>query len=517
MLTHLLSLGFRNSIRIETIVCPFAMKIKALSSLLLLLLIAAWDFPVQGSKPANNAFQAEPRYIFLFIGDGMGENHILATTQYTSQPPPYQDWFKVWVSTYPQGGIYEPQKAWHEFDWVSQNFVTDSAAAATALFSGKKTANGRISVSADGLERYLTISEEARQLGLSVGAVTSVPISHATPGAWIAHNDSRQNGYAIANEGIWGKPNTTGDPSRLFYGGGHGNTLPPIDVLIGGGHPAWHANNPYVDDAIRQKLLSESNLPNKHRYIERITDSPDGGSRLLAAASDPTTLKLVGLFGGADGNLEYRLADGSGSNKENPSLSEMTLAAIQILNQNPNGFILLVEGGAIDFASHQNSMNQVIGEVIELNDAVQIAIDWVNDPQSPANWTNTLIIVTADHETGYLTQAPNVFPDQPLGEVSSRTLKLEKNCLTTCIRASWEDTNTNTEIDSGETIYWAWNSTNHTNCLVPLYAFGTIKKSYSAFIIGYDPIRGHYLDNTAIYQFMKAALRQEIFLPLISR
>ncbi len=470
-------------------------------------------------RTPNSEAQSDPRYLILFIGDGMGAIHSFATSQYTAQVPPYHSWFQGWVSTYPYEGFYDPFQAWNDFKWVGQNSITDSAAAATALFSGHKTSNGRISVSADGRIRYLTITEEARLLGMAVGAVTSVPISHATPAAWIAHNDSRQNGCAIANEGIWGNPNTTGQTTDPFYGGGHGDTLPPIDVLIGGGHPNWNVNNPYIDNSIREKLILENNQSGKHRFVERVAGSADGGSRLLSIAAETTTNKLVGLFGGVNGNLEYRLADGSGINLENPSLREMALAAIEVLNKNPNGFILLVEGGAIDSAAHNNDMNEMIGELIEFNETIQAVINWVDDPTSSANWNNTLIIVTADHETGYLTRAPNVFADHPLGEVSPRTIQLEKGCLTTCLRASWEDRNSNDEIDPEETVYWAWNSMTHTNQLVPLYLFGALKTPYSNLIKEHDPVRGDYIDNTDIYFLMKTFLLNydTIFLPLVIR
>lgn len=485
--------------------------------LLLFVLFISWFLTIQTNPTRLSLSSSEPRYILLFIGDGMGYNHIVAAEQYTGQKSPYQNYFHGWVSTYPYNGNYSPSEAWRDFDWVRQTFVTDSAAAATAIFSGVKTSNGRINVSPDGSTRYRTITEEARQQGLAVGVVTSVPISHATPGAWIAHNDSRLNGYAIANEGIWGNPNKTGTKDLPNYGGGHGDTLPPIDVIIGGGHPSWYQNqNYYIDQAIYLELLNESNLPNQHRFIERQSGKLDGGTRLLALAQDPNTRKLVGLFGGENGHLEFRLADGSGRDKENPSLSEMTRAALEILGRSPNGFVLLVEGGAIDYAAHQNNLNKLIGEVIDFNEAVQTAIDWVNDAQSPADWTNTLLIVTADHETGYLTRAPNEYPDRPLGEVSARTLQLERSCKTTCLRASWEDENNNGEIDSNETVYWAWNSPNHTNSLVPIYYYGSVSISYISLIDGHDPVRGDYIDNTDIYKLMLAKLKEhKLFIPLL--
>ncbi len=133
---------------------------------------------------------------------------------------------------------------------------TDSAAAATALFTGTKTGNIRINVSEDGLTRLTSIADKARNVGKAVGAVTTVYISHATPGAWLAHNDSRGNGFAIADEGLWGNPNTTGTLSNSpYYGGSHGSTFPPADVVIGAGHPDWDGGQ-YVNSAMRDKLGS---------------------------------------------------------------------------------------------------------------------------------------------------------------------------------------------------------------------------------------------------------------------
>ncbi len=108
----------------------------------------------------------------------------------------------------------------------------------------------------------------------------------------------------------------------------------------------------------------------------------------------------------------------------------------------------MIEGGAIDWAAHANNMDQMVGEVLGFNAAVQTVIDWVDDPTTASTWANTLVIVTADHETGYLTQAPNTFPNQPLGEIITATLALEKTNLATGLRASWQDTNPNNQIDT---------------------------------------------------------------------
>lgn len=443
------------------------------------------------------------RFVILLIADGWGPNHIAAANSYTGQTPAYQTWPRRWLSTYAAGGGYDPDLAWDQFDYVKSG-PTDSAAAATALYTGVKTANGRISVDSSATDRLTAITEKARAQGKAVGGVSSVQISHATPGAWAAHNDARGNGYAIADEGLWGDPNTTGLAGANNYGGGHGPTLPPLDVLIGGGHPHW--NTSYVNTAMRDKLAAENGLAGAFSFVERIAGSADGGSRLLAAANAAGVTRLAGLFGGSGGNLEYRLADGSGRQLENPSLAQMAAAALIVLSRNPNGFVLMIEGGAVDWASHSNRMDQMVGEMRDFNEAVQAVIDWVEDAATAADWSNTLVIVTGDHETGYLSAGPGVFPDQPLGAVTAATLALEKTVAATGHRASWEDANANSAIDAGESVYWAWNSGSHTNTLIPLYAQGVGAGLFAAYATATDPVRGPYLDNTDVWRVMDAVL-----------
>jgi alkaline phosphatase len=443
------------------------------------------------------------RNVILMIGDGMGSKQIEAGDKYTSKTAIYENWDNYWMSTYPEGGEYDPNQAWSNFAYVKQG-VTDSAAAATALYTGVKTGNGRMNVSADGQTRLYTIGEKAHQLGRAAGAVSTVYISHATPGAWLAHNDSRTNGFAIADESLWGDPDTTGLSSDTNYGGAHGSTLPPADVLIGAGHPDWNGSI-YVNQTQRDKLAAESGMPGAFNYVERISGSPDGGTRLLAAANDPNTFRLAGLFGGNGGNMEYRLANGSGYQPENPTLADMTIAALTVLNRNPDGFVLMVEGGAIDWAAHNNNMDQMIGEQIGFNNAVQAVANWVDDPDNGSSWNNTLVIVTGDHETGYLTAAPGVFPTATLGTITTDTLKLEKTIADgSGLRASWQDDNQNDLIDPGESVYWAWNSKTHTNSLIRLFAKGSGADLFLSYLTGDDPVRGAYLDNTDVFKVMDA-------------
>ncbi|MEW6570085.1 MAG: alkaline phosphatase [Nitrospirota bacterium] len=141
----------------------------------------------------NEAFgQAHAKYIILMIADGWRANHIEATKKYCQSSglcitPPYLTdplWTKYWMSTFPYGGSYDPSQAWTNFNYVKQG-TTDSAAAATAFYCGFKTQNDRINVTPDSTYRLSTIGEKAKLLSKAVGAVSTVPISHATPGVFV--------------------------------------------------------------------------------------------------------------------------------------------------------------------------------------------------------------------------------------------------------------------------------------------------------------------------------------------
>lgn len=443
------------------------------------------------------------KYIVILIGDGYGYNHQQAVNAYIGSMPEYQTWQRYWVSTYSYGGSYDPSLAWNDFAYMKQD-PTDSAAAATAIFTGEKTYNANISTAPDN-SCLSSIVDEARLLGKGTGAVTSVYVSHATPGAWLSHNESRANGFAIADEAFWGDPTTTMTSTITYYEGGICPVHQPADVLLGAGHPQWKGAN-FVNWAIRDKLYDESGEPGSFNFIERQSGSPDAGVRLANLAADPEVTRLAGLFGGSSGNLDYLHADGSGYNPENPTLPEMTSTALTVLSRRPDGFVLMVEGGAIDWASHSNNMDLMIGEAIDFNNAIQTVIDWVNDPTTDSTWQNTLVIVTADHETGYLNAFYNEFPNQPPTQVTTATLALEKSVSGAGVRASWDDSNSNNLIDSGETVNWSWNTTGHSNSLVPLYAKGIGAHYFDIFNTMEDPVRNQYLDNTHIFQVMHWAM-----------
>lgn len=449
-------------------------------------------------------------HLILMIADGWGYKQLEATEKYTGRAPFYTAYTSYPMSTYDvttlvlhKGVGYNPARAWSLWEYPILS-ATDSAASATAMYTGEKTYNGRVATSITD-SRLMALAEMADLQGLGTGAVSSVPLPHATPGAWIAHNTNRNNYYAIADEMLWRNPNTTGTGTvDARYEGGVGvNTFDPT-VIIAGGHPGW--NQGYMRAAMRDKLAQENGQPGAWTFVERRAGQNDGGARLLAAAGNTGTQRLCGLFGGREGNIEFRRANGSGASRENPTLAEMTRAALRVLERKPAGFALMVEAGAVDFAGHSNNLDNCIGEMIGYEEAVQAVVDWVDAPGNAADWDNTLLVVTGDHECGYLTAGVRSFIDAPFGEISARTLALEKAIVATGRRASWEDLNNNLDIDAGEPVYWVWNTGGHSNSLIPLFVRGNGASRFAAKTVGTDPVRGSYIDDTAVFQVMRDVL-----------
>ena len=237
--------------------------------------------------------------------------------------------------------------------------MTDSAAAATAMATGSKVNNGVISTAlpGDGSELY-TLLEFFRDQGKSTGLVSTTFITHATPAAFGSHEPTRGNLAEIAEDYL----NQT-RPNVLLGGGGNGMAETAAEA---------------ADYTV-------------------VTDR-DG----LFGLDTENVTRVSGQFG--DTNLPYEF-DGLG---DLPHLSEMSAAALEILAKNPAGFFLMIEGGRIDHAGHSNDIERNIYETLEFSRTVQVAFDWANSR------TDTLIIVTADHETGGLKVLENngkgIFP-----------------------------------------------------------------------------------------------------------
>ena len=282
--------------------------------------------------------------IILFIGDGMGGGHRLAAQ---------------WLAVGKTGTLAMDQlstKGWAKTGSADSR-VTDSAAAATAMASGVKTNNGVVGMDAN-LNRLTTILEEAKRRGKMVGLVTTTQLSHATPAAFAAHISNRDLMTAIA--------------AKIMAA--------EVDVLLGGGEDEFLPTTesgcfPEPGERSDDLNLVKDALYAGYTYVCDPADFLKVDAR--------STVKLLGLF-----------ADEGMTRPFSPTLAEMTQKAIDILSKSSQGFFLMVESGQIDWASHENDAENAILDTIELDKAVKVALDYA------AINANTLIILTADHETG---------------------------------------------------------------------------------------------------------------------
>ncbi len=424
------------------------------------------------------------RNVIVMISDGCGYNQAAAASLY-AHGTAEQAWAESFpvqlaMSTYCQGQSYNGELAWKSFDYVLRQ-ATDSAAAATAMSTGHKSYAGAIGV--DGEHRPLRhVAEQAEQEGLSTGVVTTVMFTHATPAGFVTHNKSRGHYEQIAREMIYQSP---------------------LEVIMGCGHPLFTAagcegftkdsdgdkepdtyDYRYVGGEALWKDLADGSVAGADADGDGDRDMNDHWTVIhkrddfLKLAEGPTPSRVIGIAEvhstcqlqrpGDRHAVPYTAPLLAGV----PRLAEMTRAALNVLDDNPRGFLLMVEGGAIDWACHSNQLGGLIEEQLDFVEAVEAVIAWV---ESNSSWEETLLIVTADHETGYL-NGP--------GSGSEN----EQPCWQSLVNKG-----------AGQMPGAAWHSRGHSNSLVPFYAKGRqCGWLLSNACLRLDPVRGQYIDNTAL-------------------
>jgi alkaline phosphatase len=422
------------------------------------------------SPAAPHRSDAGPKNVIVLIGDGMGYNEVDQTSSYQHGTTNYQvvgnpltgsvtkvpgtpsqvyEKFPVQVasSTYSLSGraAYDPQAAWAGFGWVADG-ATDSAAAGTALATGVKTQNGVVGLDGSG-NRVENLTERAKSMGKSTGLVTSVPFSHATPATYGAHNADRNDLVGVTNE---------------YLSDG------TLDVVIGAGNPAYDDSHQllatpsfgYVSEPDWTALKSGQTpfkLIETKAGFTALATSKETPKRVFGAVQVGSTLQQ-GRSGAATSAAPFSV-----QRNDVPDLATLTKGALNVLDANKNGMFAMIEGGAVDWAGHANSSSTNVEEMVDFNSTVETVVDWVNTKSS---WDETLVIVTADHETGYLTGAGS---DPAWTVIDGARKQLPAT---------------------------AWNSAGHTNGLVPVYAKGPGSAKVRALATGTDPLRGAYLDNT---------------------
>jgi alkaline phosphatase len=307
----------------------------------------------------QNVFAEEegkaPKYIFLFIGDGMSHPQYQLTADFLAaiddpnpeilQGPSYLDFMN-----FPVAGLADT------FD--STSFCPDSASTATSISTGKKTHSGTINMDENKEVAYETIAEKLHaQKGFKVGIVSSVNINHATPAAFYAHQASRSSYYEIGLEMI--------ESGFEYFGGG--------------------------------ALISPQGKEGDQEDLYALAEA--GGYKVVKTQADA---EAVTAEDGKVVVIEEHLADSDACPYELDrtedmwSLADFTKKGIEVIN-NEEGFFMMVEGGKIDWACHANDAASVVHDTKAFADAVQVAIDFAAEHPE-----ETLILVTGDHETGGL-------------------------------------------------------------------------------------------------------------------
>jgi alkaline phosphatase len=432
--------------------------------LLIVFLILVIGITPALAAPAGKPPKPAAKNVIVMIGDGYGFNHHTAASYYEYGKAARQVYFRFpfqfAMSTYSYFCDYDPVMAWSDFEYVKSCY-TDSAAAATAMATGVKTYDAAIGVDIDEqpVKNALELAEEK---GKSTGVVTSVEWTHATPAGFVAHNVDRNNYAEIGQEMVYESA---------------------ADVVMGAGNPWYDPDGIYLE------------TPNTFKYVggeetwDDLLAGTAGGdangdgvddpwvliqsrAEFQALMSGPTPSRVLGTAQVYQTLQQGRSGDGFADpyvvprTETVPTLTEMSLAALNILDDDPDGLFLMIEGGAIDWAAHSNQSGRMIEEAIEFERAVDAVVDWV---QANSNWGETLLIVTADHETGYLT-GPGSDP-------------------------AWNPIVNN---GAGNLPGMEWHSPNHTNSLVKLSAKGDAARMFREFVIGSDPVRGRYVNNTNI-------------------
>jgi len=279
------------------------------------------------------------KYIFYFIGDGFG---VGALTYCENMAKEKGD--TLCFTQFPVTGFITTHSA--------DNLVTCSSAAATALASGEKTKNGMLNISPDSKRKLTPISKTLHQQGFSVGIATSVSIDHATPAGFYAHSSSRSDYYEIAKQ-------LAVSGFEFFAGSGFLQPEPAGAVSI---FKLLKENHYTISTSILQYAESQS--------IKNVLIQPQG--------------KNVK-------QLPYAIY----KDKTDFTLPQITRLGIEKLTALEKPFFFMVEGGLIDWAAHDNLAKELYGEVKEFSEAIEVALDFYKQ-----NADETLIIVTADHETG---------------------------------------------------------------------------------------------------------------------
>lgn len=294
-------------------------------------------------------YAQKAKYVFFFIGDGMGQNIVNVAEGYKNYQKDGE--YKNGSITFTEFPVFGISTTHSE-----SNDITDSAAAGTALSTGEKTSNGTLAMSADHSRKLRSMAFDAKENEKAVGIITTVSLDHATPAAFYASQPSRSMSYEIAMDGI--------DAGFDLYGGS-GFVEPTAE-----GKPEVYSSYEKAGYTIikgKKELSKINSLDTKILITER--DQKYATSLSYAIDRTEDDMSLSGML---ESSIEYLTRKGG-----------------------RKGFFIMAEGGKIDWAGHSNDGKTELLEVLDFDDAVRVAYEFYKKHPK-----ETLIVVTADHETG---------------------------------------------------------------------------------------------------------------------
>jgi alkaline phosphatase len=294
----------------------------------------------------GSVLASQARNIILLIGDGMGPSQFGAAWLYSN---------RVLGKELRMVEVMKDGRTAYVVNDTADATVTESAAAATQIACGVRVPALAVGMGLDGKTPCTTILEMARERGRATGLVTTSGITDATPASFAAHVPHRSDEASVAVQ-------------ELALG---------VDVLMGGR---------------KQFFLPEASAGKRTDGRNLLDEARAAGYAVVGTADELKRApggRILGLFN--KGNMSFEI---DRAKTPEPSLAEMTLKALQVLSQSPKGFFIMIEGGRIDHAAHRNDAAATIQDTLAFDAAVGVALDFAR--RTP----DTLLIVTADHETG---------------------------------------------------------------------------------------------------------------------
>lgn len=302
-----------------------------------------------------SGYAQQAKYVFYFIGDGMGVNQVQGTELYRGELEGKIGITPIWFTQFPY--------ATTATTFSATNGVTDSAEAGTALATGNKTQNGTIGMKQDLQTEVSSVAVWAKNKGCRVGVTTSVSVDHATPAAFYAHDPSRGSYYKIGTD--------------LYKAG--------FD---------FYAGSDFIDP--NNKDNKDGNSENLYTMAEKNGYTIARGYKDYLKKCKKADKMILFQSEKASEKDRTAIPYAIDRTKDDLTLADITRSAINFLSKDlSKGFFLMVEGGKIDWACHSNDAATVFHEVADMDEAVKVAYEFYS--QHP---DETLIVVTADHETG---------------------------------------------------------------------------------------------------------------------